>query len=310
MMELYHGIEEYLQAAASGRILKRPSAVTLGKFDGIHLGHQKLLDRILERQKEGLTGIVFAIDSGKEKILSDQERTAFLDAYGIDVLIECPFSRHLMTTLPEDFASSILVQALQASYVAVGTDFRFGYQRRGDVATLRGLKDLCGFVTEAVEKAVYKGREISSTRIRDALEKGKMEEVAALLGRPYPIEGRVQTGRQIGRRIGIPTANLLPPPLKILPPDGVYASMALLEDGRRVPGVTNIGTNPTIRPDNPVRIETNLFDFAEDLYGSVLKIELVSRLRGEIPFQSLEDLTRQMQRDQAESRSRLSKKTI
>ena len=126
MMRIFHGINEYLKARADGEISGGQSAVTLGKFDGVHLGHQKLLKKILEEESRGLTGIMFAIDSGAQRILSENERAGFVSDFGIDILIECPFSRKLMTTSPEDFASGVLKDMLNASFVTVGTDFRFG----------------------------------------------------------------------------------------------------------------------------------------------------------------------------------------
>lgn len=309
MIKVFHGINEYPDAVLSGDVPSGPSAVTLGKFDGVHLGHQKLLKEILTRQKEGVTGIMFAIDYGSRYLLSERERAEFVSSFGIDQLIECPFSKELMMTSPEDFVKKVLIETLHARFVAVGTDFRFGFRRAGNAQTLVGFQDRYGFETAVIEKERLFGEEISSTRARAAVENGDMDVANALLGRPYPVWGEVVHGRKLGRTIGIPTANVIPQSGKILPPDGVYASVTVLEDGRTVMGVTNIGKNPTIASDNVRNAETNLFDFNEDLYGSFIRTGLVRRLRGEMKFSSVEELSGQMQRDKEESRRVLKDKT-
>lgn len=301
MIKVFHGIDEYLQAKSSGKVPAGQTAVTLGKFDGVHLGHQKLLRKILEREDRGQPGIMFTIESRSKRILSERERAEFVSDFGIDILIECPFSKELMMTSPEDFVSGILKDVLNASFVTVGTDFRFGFQRAGDVSVLSVLGEKYHYHTCAVEKERYEGEEISSTRIRKALEEGNMELAEALLGRPYPVWGEVVHGREIGRTIGLPTANVIPDAAKILPPDGVYSSVMTLEDGRRFGGVTNIGKNPTIADDNVRNTETNLFGFDEDIYGSFVKAGLYHYQRGEMKFGSVEELSGQMHRDSENS---------
>lgn len=305
MLKVFHGINEYREAVSSGELPGGPSAVTLGKFDGVHLGHQKLLRQILKREDAGLVGIMFAIESKGKKILSERERAEFASRFGVDVLIECPFSKELMMTSPEDFVSRILKESLHASFVTVGTDYRFGFQRAGDAELLTKLGDQYGFSTAIIEKERFEGEEISSTRTRKAITDGNMELAASLLGRNYPVWGEVVHGRQLGRTIGIPTANVLPDPQKILPPDGVYASVTTLPDGRKLGGVTNIGKNPTIADDNARNSETYLFDFDEDIYGSFIRTELVCRQRGEMKFSSVKELSAQMHRDSMASRKLL-----
>ncbi len=305
MIKVFHGINEYLQAKSSGEVSAGQTAVTLGKFDGVHLGHQKLLRKILEREDKGQPGIMFTIESQAKRILSERERAEFVSDFGIDILIECPFSKELMMTSPEDFVSGILKDVLNASFVTVGADFRFGFQRAGDVSVLSALGEKYHYQTCAVEKERYDGEEISSTRIRKALQEGRMELAESLLGRPYPVWGEVVHGREIGRSIGLPTANVIPDAAKILPPDGVYSSVMTLEDGRRFAGVTNIGKNPTIADDNVRNTETNLFDFDEDIYGSFVKAGLYHYQRGEMKFSSVDELSGQMHRDSLESRKLL-----
>lgn len=274
-----------------------PSAVTLGKFDGVHLGHQKLLQKVLDKEKEGMRGIMFAIDSRDTGILTEEEREDFVSDFGIDVLIECPFSRELMTMSPEKFLSFVLKDTLHASYVVVGTDFCFGYRRAGNADTLLSLQEKFGYQACIIDKECYGGEEISSTRVRTALQKGDMELVAALLGRTYTVTGEVLHGRHLGSSIGFPTANLIPGSEKLLPPDGVYVSVTSLQDGRRLGGVTNIGTNPTIGEGNVRSVETNLFDFNEDIYGQKTVTSILHRIRGEMIFGSVSQLSARMAED-------------
>ncbi|MSS14840.1 bifunctional riboflavin kinase/FAD synthetase [Porcincola intestinalis] len=309
-MLIYHGIHEFQSACLSGDILLHSSAVTLGKFDGVHRGHQKLLSEVLRRQQEGLTGIMFAIDSGGQQILTEQERASYVASLGMDVLIECPFSKELMTMQAEAFIGRVLKEILHAAVLVVGSDFRFGYGRAGSAQMLLDRQKQYGYRAVIETKECYQGREISSTRIRSALKAGDMDLTEALLGRPYPVSGRVVHGRHLGSTIGFPTVNILPSARKLLPPDGVYATVTELQDGRCVPGVTNIGTNPTISDGNDRTVETYLLDFSEDLYGTDLQTRFYHRIRGEEVFSSLEELTAQMKEDAGKGLHFLSRRGV
>jgi riboflavin kinase/FMN adenylyltransferase len=295
-MKIYHTLNEYEEAAGRGELPFRSSAVTLGKFDGVHLGHQALLRRVKEASGKGLSAVVFAIDVRQEGILSHRERACFLEQAGMDVLTECPFSREFMNLTPVEFIERILVGILHAEYIAVGTDFRFGHRRMGDAQLLCALAGQYGYRTEIVPKERYAGLEISSTRVRDALQKGDMELAKHLLGRSYPVAGRVMHGNHIGTGLGMPTINLLPEENKLLPPLGVYASHTVLEDGRMIAGVTNLGYKPTVG-SSAVSAETNLFDFHEDLYGSMVRTGFEYFIRPERKFDSLQDLAAQVEKD-------------
>ena len=166
------------------------TAVSLGKFDGLHQGHRLLIDRILDKKQEGLASLIFTFDFGERPALTlPEERRELLRRRQLDYLVECPFVPALAHMEPEDFVTKILKERLHAKYLAVGTDFRFGYQRRGDYRLLQQMSSSCGFQVEVVEKACWKGREISSTYIREELKLGHMEQVNQLLGYAYSVTG-------------------------------------------------------------------------------------------------------------------------
>lgn len=281
------------------------SAVTLGKFDGIHLGHQQLLDLIISYKKQGLTAVMFSFlihpgnlfsDKEFELIYTEEEKLAKLSHAGIDVLVSYPFTEETRSLEPEEFIKEILVKKLDAKVIVVGSDFRFGYQKKGDVALLKKFEERYGFQVIACEKKKWKNEVISSSGIRKALKDGDMEAANAMLGKPYMIRGEVVHGRRLGRTIGMPTTNLIPPNSKLLPPCGVYASMTLM-NGRYLPGVTNIGYKPTVGEEEFIGVETYLFDFDEDLYGKTIEVEIIYYIRPELKFGSIEELVTRMRED-------------
>ena len=294
-MRRFQNLEEYRQSklftASTG------SAVTLGKFDGIHTGHVRLIREITEyANTQGLFSIVFTIEMNDGFLLTHEERASFLSYLGVDVLLECPFSKKLKNLLPEEFAKEVLSNTLHARYTAVGTDFSFGKNRVGDAGTLQSLGESFGFRTRILEKEQYAGEDVSSTRIRDAVADGNMELACALLGRPYPVMGIVRHGRHIGTSLGYPTVNLALEEGKILPPDGVYASLVSLPDGSEKKGLTNIGIRPTVG-GRIRRAETTLLDFHSDLYGEQIRLELLKFIRPETKFAGLDELKAQISRD-------------
>ena len=280
------------------------SSVTLGKFDGLHRGHQKLINLIRREQGEKNRSVIFTFDvsprsyilhSPPKYLLTYEERRELAENLGVDILAECPFTEALMHMEPEDFVKEYLAERLHARYLAVGPDFRFGYQRRGTPELLKELGRTYGFRTEIVEKEKYKGRDISSTFVREELEKGHIEEVNQLLGYTYFTKGEIVHGRQLGRTIGIPTANLIPPVIKKLPPNGVYITESLIQ-GKTYQGITNIGYKPTVK-ENFLGVETYLFSCNADLYGQEAEVRFYRYLRPEIKFSSLEELKCQMLKD-------------
>ena len=298
-MRIFRNIEEYRHSELF--TASKESAVTLGKFDGVHTGHVKLIREITDCAKaQGLTGIVFTIEMNDGFLLTREERASFLESLGVDVLLECPFSKEFMSLLPEEFVRTVLCDTLHVRYTAVGSDFAFGHNRVGDAGTLQALGEACGFMTRILEKERYRNEDVSSTRVRKAVVDGDMELVRALLGRPYPVMGIVRHGRHIGTSIGYPTVNLALEEGKILPPDGVYASLTKLPDSTTKKGLTNIGIRPTVGGSTR-RAETTLLDFHSDLYGDLICLELLKFIRPETKFSSLEELEAQIGRDRREA---------
>ena len=283
------------------------SAVTLGKFDGLHQGHRLLIDEVLSLKGQGFTSVMFTFlyhpynlfsDSEVKLIYSEEERMARLKADGLDVLISYPFTHETKNIEPEDFIRDILVKKLDAKVIVVGNDFRFGKNRRGNVDMLKAMEAVYGFRLISFEKRYWKDSIISSSTIRDELEKGNMESVNAMLGQPYYIHGEVLHGRKIGRTLGMPTTNLTPATNKLMPPCGVYASRTVI-DGISYPGMTNIGYKPTVGAEKYKGVETYIYDFDRDLYGQKIDVELLTYERPEIKFDNIEELKLKMEEDLA-----------
>lgn len=281
------------------------SVVTLGKFDGLHIGHQKLIDLVCSYKEQGLTSIMFSFllhpsnllsEREVELIFTEEEKLSYLRQSGIDVLISYPFTKEIKTMEPDVFIREILVEQLDAKVIVVGTDFHFGKNREGDVTLLRKYEKEYGYQVIACEKTEWNQVVVSSSRIRKALEAGELHQVNAMLGHPYSIRGEVVHGRKLGRTIGMPTTNQLPPTAKLLPPCGVYSSKTRI-DGKLYPGVTNIGYKPTVGEMEKLGVETYIFDFDEDLYGNVIEVELYTFLRPELKFSSIEELVAKMKED-------------
>ncbi len=279
--------------------IAEPTAISLGKFDGLHQGHHLLVERVLKKKKEGLASLIFTFDFGERPALTlPEERRELLRREHLDYLVECPFTPELSHMEPEEFVQEVLKKRLHAKYLAVGTDFRFGYQRRGDYHLLQQMSESCGFQVEVVEKACWQGREISSTFIREELEQGHMELVNQLLGYAYSVTGEVLHGRQIGRTLGMPTTNLLPKEQKLLPPNGVYATRTIIA-GETFEGITNIGYKPTVGGETKRGVETYLFDLDRNLYGEIIQVQFYGYERPERRFPTLEALKAQIESDVA-----------
>lgn len=307
-MKRFHGIEDYSDyVSGCGTVL---TAAALGKFDGVHIGHVKLIRQMTDyARNHSLSSLVFAIETGEKTILSHEERARFLQTLGVDYLVECPFSEQFMRMGAEEFVRDVLVNTLHAVYVCVGTDFAFGHGRKGNVLLLQKLGELYGFHPQIVKKEQLSGTDVSSTRVRNALEAGNMELVTALLGRPYPVSGTVMHGHHLGTQIGNPTINVHPDLQKLLPPDGVYASITHLPDDTRQKGITNVGIRPTV--DGKTRkAETTLFDYHCDLYGETVTCDLISYIRPERRFSGLEELIEQIGRDKERAREILQSGSI
>ena len=224
-----------------------------------------------------------------QNITTNEERRLLLERAGVDHLLECPFVPEISLMEPERFVREVLAGQLHAAFVAVGEDFRFGHQRKGDVRMLERMGQSCGFQVETVEKEKSHSRDISSTYVREALHEGNIPLANDLLGYRYFVSGEVVHGRQIGRTLGLPTINLLPSREKLLPPNGVYLTRTMV-DGEAYYGITNIGYKPTVGAEARKGVETYLFDYSGDLYGQYLNVEFLEYERPEQKFRSLEEL--------------------
>ncbi len=287
-------------------VLPEKSAVAIGKFDGIHLGHQKLLSQLLLQKKQGLLATVFTFDiqaaaffGGEEKELTTkEEKRAAFAALGIDVLIEFPLNKETAATAPEAFVECWLAERMHASYICAGPDLSFGKGGAGDFTLLSRYADRFGYRTELIEKVRIDGEEVSSTRVREAVRLGRMEEVRRMLGKPYSVGGIVEHGKKLGRTLGMPTANLLPEEHKLLPPNGVYDTRVCIDGTDRVcSGISNVGCKPTVSDENRLGIETYLYDFTGDLYGRAITVEFLRFHRPERKFDSVEALKTQIAAD-------------
>ena len=285
--------------------LNSDTAVALGKFDGIHVGHRRLLEEILLQKAKGMKACVFTFDpapavlfglsDGRELSTVEEKRRAFAEM-GIDILVEFPLSLKTAATPAESFVREILCGRMKASYIAAGEDVSFGKGGEGDAKLLHSLSDEMGFQVRIIEKVCVDGCEVSSTRIRKCVENGEMEEAGRLLGAPYTVMGTVVQGNRIGRTIGFPTVNLQPGSVKLLPPNGVYYSKVSCGD-TQFAAISNIGYKPTVTDERVLGVESYLYDFDGELYGREISVELLSFKRAERRFENLDALQTQLRED-------------
>lgn len=296
-MEYIQEVEQYTGAERC--------VVTLGKFDGVHKGHRKLISRVKEIARDhGWKTAVFTFQVSPQvcmgarrpkMLMTNEERREILRELDVDLLFECRFTEKIRSMEPEDFVREILLDRLRVSAVVMGTDFHFGKDRKGDSEVMRQLGEKYGFLVEILPKEKYRGKEISSSYIREELAQGHMEKITELLGQPYFITGEIVHGRHLGHSLGFPTINQIPDPVKMTPPWGVYYSRTLVA-GRWYQGISNIGIKPTVG-GTAVGLETYLFDCTLDLYGQTARVELLSFRRPEEKFADINELKEQMDRD-------------
>lgn len=285
--------------------INEETAVTIGKFDGLHLGHQKLIDTLKNAAGNSLKTVLFTFDvspaafiggTGRKMLMTDSERAGFVREAGIDYLVSYPFTDSVRHMSGEDFVRKVLVEELSAKYIVAGRDFKFGYNRSGDVGLLERLAPECGYRLIAEEKVKNSaGQEISSTLVRSLISEGRMEEAAECLGRYYTVSGEIIHGNHMGTAFGIPTINQRPSEEKLLPPFGVYVAKVEI-DGKSYGGITNIGCKPTVGT-NDTGVETFLYDFDGNTYGAFAKTSLLKFVRPERKFESVKELTEQIRRD-------------
>lgn len=283
--------------------------VTIGSFDGVHKGHVQVIEGLkLCADKLGGESVIISFDPHPREVLypfekrpgiltTREEKIRILSRYGIDHLILLKFTEELAALSYTDFVKHILVDKIGMKGLVVGYDHRFGKDRAGNYEALKVLAEKYGFYIEQEEVCVTRDVNISSTKIRTAMELGDIALVKAFLGYDYPIRGRVVYGNKIGRDIGFPTANLkVDDPRKLLPAVGVYAVKVLVKGGE-YDGMLNIGVRPTVSTSGVVTLEVNIFDFDADIYGEEVTVALMSRIRGERKFDSTEELRLQLERD-------------
>jgi riboflavin kinase/FMN adenylyltransferase len=300
-MKIYKRIED----------IKEPffnSCVTIGNFDGVHLGHQQLFAEVVKKAKavKG-TSVAITFDphplqvllpDGIKLISTYEQKVERIQMAGIDVLLVLPFTREFAKTTAQEFVSGLLVEKIGLKELVVGYDYAFGKGRSGDIDFLRSQGELLGFPVTVVQACTVHETLVSSTRIREFVREGKMAMAAELLGRDYQIRGVVQVGRQRGGKvIGYPTANLKFNKEDLVPKHGVYV-VQVISDGTCYGGVLNIGFNPTFGEDQLVA-ETHIFDFNRDIYGKPIKVNLLRFIRGEIKFSGPAELARQIDEDVA-----------
>jgi len=288
-----------------------PVALTIGNFDGVHLGHQAMLSRLSTAARErGLASCVmtfephprefFAPDKAPTRLTSLREKLELLQKAGVERVHICRFNFDFAKTTPEDFIERLLQRGLGARWIQVGDDFRFGARRAGDFAMLKTAEARCGFEVQAMTSVMVEGVRVSSTAVRERLAAGDMEGAQQLLGRPYSISGRIVHGNGFGRKLDCPTANVLMkhnrPPLS-----GIFAVevSGLGEDAGNagLPGVASLGVRPTVTSDARPCLEVHLFDFNRDIYGRHIKVEFLHKFRDEEKYADVETLKRQIALD-------------
>lgn len=289
--------------------------VTIGTFDGVHLGHQKIIDRLtLESEMINGESVLFTFDPHPRMILSANpldikllqtmdEKMDKLDRSGLKNLIVFPFDKAFSQLSALDFVKEILVIKLKIKKLVIGYDHHFGKNREGNIDFLREASDRFNFEVIEIPAHEIDEANISSTRIRRAIDSGDVQKATRYLGEPFSLHARVVEGQRIGRTIGYPTANLsVINPQKIIPAPGVYAVSCIL-DGVEIKGMMNIGIRPTVSSDNKVQFEVHLFDFDEEIYGKMIRVQFIARIRDERKFETLQELKNQILCDEKDIRS-------
>lgn len=291
----------------------RERVIALGFFDGVHLGHGALLRRAVEEaKKRGCESAVFTFDRPPKEVItgvpcplinSPEDRAALVKRlYGIDEMLMVPFDDEMRTTPWDRFVTDILVGRYGAVHLVAGHDHHFGHKNQGSPELLREKCAELDLGCDIIPAVTIGGVTVSSTHIRKLLEEGDVETARAFLGHPHVLTQTVGHGRQLGRTIGIPTANLVAPPHVLLPRRGVYAAKITLPDGRAFGGVTNVGVRPTVNNGQDVTVEPWILDFDGDLYGQAIRVEFYHRLRDERKFDSLAALRSQIETDAVKTR--------
>ncbi|MEO6832543.1 MAG: bifunctional riboflavin kinase/FAD synthetase [Chitinophagaceae bacterium] len=287
--------------------------ITIGTFDGVHLGHRAILEEVItQAKKNGGQSMVITFDPHPRSILHIgtslriltplEQKLQLIQKAGIDNIVVAPFSKEFALLTAEAYVSDFLVKEYHPSALVIGYDHRFGHDREGDISLLKSFGKNFGFDVDEIPAHMIRDAAISSTKIRDALNEGNISAANQMLGRNYSISGTVVKGQQLGRTLGYPTANLQPKTdMQLIPASGIYAAQVRIAD-RLFDSVMSIGVRPTVTDNGALSIEAFLFDFSGDLYGQEIEISFVERIRREEKFDSLETLKAAMAKDEREAR--------
>lgn len=282
----------------------KKSAVALGKFDGVHLGHQAILEELKKGLDKDTKTVVITFSVSPEAVLSDKklkyimtdrEKQEYFEYSGVDYLIDMKLDKEFLNISAQDFVKKYLLEKLGVVKVVCGKNFRFGKNRQGTVDFLCEIGGRLGFETKIVDYITIDQKEISSSYIRAEILKGNMELANKMLGHKYSVTGIVEHGRELGRTISFPTINIRPASDKILPPNGVYVSEYVIS-GKSRAAVTNLGVKPTVGGDG-IGIETHVFDYSKNLYGQEVTVRFLKFLRAEKKFESVDELRKQIKKD-------------
>ena len=285
---------------------ERYTAITIGKFDGVHIGHGELLTELKKRKEEGMSTLVFTFSKSPQNylnqteemsIFSKQEKLEYFHQISwVDEYYEVQVTKEFLGLSPEEFVVKYLLRKFKAKHIIVGEDFRFGCNKSGDVSLLKKMGEKYNFSVTSIKKIGRQEMEVSSTEIRLVLEQGDMERANEILGHPFYLMGNVQHGRRLATDLGFPTANVEYPKDKIQIPFGVYATRIEIEE-KSFYGITNVGTKPTVTSEKKVISESYLFDFNEEIYEKRIKIYFYKFLRPEMKFETIEQLKLQIRED-------------
>jgi riboflavin kinase/FMN adenylyltransferase len=299
-MRLFHGTDN--------ADIARPTVLTLGVFDGLHLGHQLIMQTVVERARAvGAVPTVITFEPHPREVLHPESAPPLLQTFdqkiealgvlGIEQTIVIHFDKSFARIRAQDFLRDAVVDRLHAKEVYLGRGFAFGHDREGNIDLLRAVSQSLGFFADEVPEVRLRGRRVSSSRIRELLQQGRVNLARRMLGRPYGVEGRVVRGAERGVTLGFPTANLHPQN-RVIPRNGVYVTATLIE-GQWRRSVTNVGTRPTFESSAATSVETFVMNYSGDLYGDVVRVRFLHRLRDEQKFASIDELKSQIERDVA-----------
>lgn len=299
-LQVFHNISELNDL--------KNTIVTIGTFDGVHLGHQKIIKRLVEiKQKQGGQTLLFTFDPHPRKVLfpeqelklitTTEEKRDLLKQFGIDNVLVYSFTKQFSQTPAVNYISDVISKGLKTKTLVIGYDHRFGSNREGNIDTLKAVSENYNFDVEEISAHEINQLNVSSTRIRKAIEEGDIVTANEFLGYSFFITGEVVKGKQLGRTIGYPTANIaISNPDKLIPKIGVYA-VNVFHNGIKYRGMLNVGINPTTDTDLKLKVEVNIFEFNQEIYGDVIKVEFLKRIRNEEKFANLDELKQALAND-------------